>query len=172
MMAALVLAPPEVAAAAPVPPAAAPRTASNVVFAEVLGSGLLYSLNYERLFDRLHLGARAGASYFTTSVSSYGRSGNLVLVSVPLVASYYFAWRSHNLQLGLGATFLYTKVGSDSQGTEFVTARSGFGIAASAVVGYRYLPRSRGITFGVAFTPLLRATAFLPWGGAHVGYVF
>lgn len=152
--------------------AADPRTAANVVFAEVLGSGLLYSVNYERLIDSLNLGVRAGASYFTYSVSSYGRSGNLTLVSFPIVASYYLRHGRHNLQLGLGATILYTGAASDSQGVQFETERSGLGLAGSAVVGYRYLPRGRGITFGVAFTPLLRAGAFLPWGGASAGYVF
>jgi hypothetical protein len=175
MMPAIVHAAPAAAVAAAQSPEPAPpqaRSASNVIFAEVLGSGLLYSLNYERLFASLHLGLRAGASFFTYSVSTYGRSGNLVLASFPLVASYYFSWRAHNLQLGLGATLLYSDAGSDSKGTQFETDRSGLGVAASAVVGYRYLPLRRGITFGAAFTPLLRAGAFLPWGGANVGYVF
>lgn len=160
------------------PPQASPdeRTAHNVVFAEALGTGLLYSVNYERLFDapwiRGHLGLRAGASYFTYSVSSYGRSGNLVLVSVPIVASYYYGWRAHHLQVGLGATVLYTGVATDSEGTKFENERSGAGVAAAGVIGYRFMPRDGGLTFGVGFTPLLRASKFLPWGGANVGYTF
>lgn len=157
----------------PPPPAPAwQRTAHNVVFVEALGSGLLYSVNYERLVESLHLGLRAGASYFTVAVSQYDRSGNFTLLSLPLVASYYLRWRRHNLQLGLGTTLLYTSAATDSQGTKFEGELSGLGIAASAAVGYRYLPTGRGITFGAAFTPLLRAGKFLPWGGAHVGYVF
>lgn len=143
-----------------------------MIFAEAFGSGLLYSVNYERLFDELHIGVRGGASYFTYAVSSYGRSGNLVLVSFPVVASYYVDWRNHNLQLGLGATVLYTGVATDSQGTSFESERSGLGLAASGVIGYRYIPRDGGVTFGVAFTPLVRASSFLPWGGANVGYAF
>lgn len=164
------------AVAAEVAPAAAPesvpRTASNVVFAEALGSGLLYSVNYERIIDRWNVGLRGGISYFTYAVSSYGSSGNLTLVSIPLLASYYFGWRSHNLQLGLGATVLYTGVATDSRGTSFSGERSGAGLAASGVVGYRYIPRDGGITFGVGFTPLVRTSRFLPWGGANVGYAF
>jgi hypothetical protein len=151
---------------------AEPRKAPNVVFAEALGSGLLHSLNYERLFDSVHLGIRGGASYFTYSTSSYDRTGNLVLVSFPAVASYYLGWRSHNLQLGLGATVLYSGVATDSRGTEFQSERSGLGLAASGVIGYRYLPRDGGVMFGLAFTPLLRSGSFLPWGGANVGYAF
>jgi hypothetical protein len=158
--------------APPPAPEDPPRTALNDVFFEALGSGLLYSLNYERMIEKWHVGLRAGASYFTYPVSSYGRSGNLTLVSFPLVASYYFTWRNHNLQLGLGATVLYTGVATDSLGTKFDDERSGAGLAASAVIGYRYLPRARGVSFGVGFTPLLRTSKFLPWGGANVGYAF
>lgn len=163
---------------APAPPPAPPparadeRAAPNVVFAEAFGSGLLYSLNYERIIPSWNIGLRAGASYFTYAVSSYGASGNLTLVSFPLLASYYFGWRNHHLQLGLGATILYTGVSSDSVGTRFESDRSGLGLAASAVVGYRYMPRDGGISFGVGFTPLLRTSRFLPWGGANVGYAF
>jgi hypothetical protein len=165
--------PPAEVEAAP-PPAAPPneRTARNLVFAELFGSGLLYSVNYERVFEPWHVGLRGGASYFTYAVSSYGRSGNLVLASFPMLASYYVPWRSHNLQLGLGATVLYTGVATDSQGTAFESDRSGLGVAASGLLGYRYLPRDGGVSFGVAFTPMVRAGSFLPWGGASAGYAF
>jgi hypothetical protein len=151
---------------------ASERTAPNVVFAEALGSGLLYSVNYERLIESWHVGLRGGVSYFTYAVSSYGSSGNLTLLSFPIVASYYLGWRSHNIQLGLGATILYTDVATDSQGTKFDGERSGAGVAAAGVVGYRYMPRDGGVTFGVGFTPLVRTSRFLPWGGANVGYAF
>jgi hypothetical protein len=168
-----VAAAPETAASPPAGPEAHGRTALNDIFFEALGSGLLYSLNYERMIDKWNIGLRAGASYFTYAVSNYGRSGNLTLVSFPLLASYYYGlWRGHHLQLGLGATILYTGVATDSLGTSYDAERSGAGLAASAVVGYRYKPRDGGVSFGVGFTPLLRASKFLPWGGANVGYAF
>ena len=158
-----ILAVPLLVLAAPPPPVVAEestevheRSAVNDVFLEALGSGLLYSLNYERIIDKWNLGLRAGASYFTYAVSSYGKSGNLTLVSFPLLASYYLGWGSHHLQLGLGATVLYTGVSSDSQGTKFDAERSGAGLAASGVVGYRFMPRAGGVSFGIGFTPLLR----------------
>ena len=67
---------------------------------------------------------------------------------------------------------LYTKVATDSQGTTFDGERSGPGVAATAVVGYRFIPRDGGVTFGLGFTPLVRTSRFLPWGGANVGYAF
>jgi hypothetical protein len=40
-------------------------------------------------------------------------------------------------------------------------------------VGYRFVPRAGGVSFGVGFTPLVRAKkGFLPWGGVQVGYAF
>jgi hypothetical protein len=162
---------PAEAPAASAPPASA-REAPNVVFAEALGSGLLYSVNYERIIDKWNVGLRGGVSYFTYAVSSYGASGNLTLVTFPVVASYYFSLRNHHLQLGLGATVLYTGVATDSQGTKFDGERSGAGVAVTGVVGYRYLPRDGGVSFGLGFTPLLRTSRFLPWGGANVGYAF
>jgi hypothetical protein len=153
-------------------PSATARTASNVLFAEALGNGLLYSINYERIIDSWNIGLRVGASYFSYAVSSYGKSGNLKLATFPLVASYYFGTPQHKLQLGLGATVLYSGVSSDSTGTKFESERSGGAVSATAVVGYRYLPPTRGFSFGAGFTPLLRESRFLPWGGATAGYVF
>jgi hypothetical protein len=165
-------APPADAAHPALPPAPTARTASNVLFGEALGSGLLYSINYERLVDRYNLGLRGGVSYFSHAVSSYGTSGNLKLLTLPFVVSYYLGTPQHKLQLGLGATAIYLAASTDSQGTSFGGERSGFGVAASAVVGYRYLPRDGGLSFGAGFTPLLRTSKFLPWGGVDAGYVF
>lgn len=145
---------------------------ANVVFLQAFGNGLLYTINYEHIVEPWHLGLRAGASYFTWSVSTYGGSGNLVLWSVPLVASYYVGAGAHRLQLGLGATVMYLGASSDSQHVKFEGDRAGLGVAATASIGYRYVPRDHGIAFGVGFTPLLRPGRLLPWGGLDVGYAF
>ena len=140
-------------------------------FAEVLGNGLFYSVNYERIFAPYNLGLRLGGSFFTTRISTDVGSGNLTIATFPMVASYYFGWEHHKFQVGLGATLMYLSAASDSTGIRF--GGLGFGMAATAVVGYRYFPRSSGFTFAIGFTPLLRAVkGFLPWGGASAGYVF
>lgn len=151
-------------------------SAPNVVFAEALGSGLLYSVNYERRLPWFELGLRAGASFFTYAVSSYGGSGNLVLVSFPLQVTYdpSFSARypAHRLHAALGATVLYLDAASDSRGTSFGGDGAGLGVAAAGALGYRFLPPDGGFTFAVAFTPLVRPTGFLPWGGASAGWAF
>jgi hypothetical protein len=172
---ALVQDPPALSSPAPAPPPREPERdpARNIVFAELLGSGLLYSVNYERLFPSWNIGVRAGASFITYAVSQVSGSSNLVLATFPIVASYYWGPSPHKLELGLGATVLYFSASTDSSGTKFDGAVDGLGVAATAVVGYRYLPRNGGWTFGIGFTPLLRATkGFLPWGGVNGGYAF
>lgn len=147
-------------------------SAANLLFLQALGSGLFYSLNYERYVDAWRVGFRLGGSFFSLPVSKYGASENLVVLTFPLTASYYVGARNHKLQLGLGATFLYTYASTDTEGIRFENERTGFGVAATAVVGYRYIPSDGGFSFGAAFTPLLRTTKFLPWGGIDVGYAF
>lgn len=142
----------------------------NLVYLEPFGNGLLYSLDYERLLLHEHLGLRAGASWFSWSVSDYGGTGKLTLVSFPLVASAYAGTLRHKLQIGLGATILYTVASTDTTGTSF--GKSGLALAATAVLGYRYLPPDGGFTFGAGFTPLYRPGRFLPWGGVDAGWAF
>jgi hypothetical protein len=149
------------------------RIAPNAVFVELLGNGLVYSINYERFLCRWPIGLRAGASFFTYKVSDAKGSGNLTLATFPFVASYYVGSTSHKLQLGLGATVIYLAASTDATGTKYEGPGAGLGLAATAVVGYRYVPMGRGITFGAGFTPLVRPSkGFLPWGGVDVGYAF
>lgn len=151
----------------------------NAIFAEALGNGLTYSLNYERIFapwggaSPWSLGIRGGASYVAYKVSDAVGSGVLHLATFPVVMSFYVGLPHHKLQLGLGATLLYVSAITDAAGTNYQSATEGFGLAATAVIGYRYMPARTGFTFGVGFTPLLRSgKGFLPWGGASAGIAF
>jgi hypothetical protein len=152
---------------------AQPAEAHNALVAEVLGNGLLYSVDYERLLFGGNAGVRGGASFLTYGVSHARGSGNLVLATFPIVASYYWGSSPHKLQLGVGATVLYVSASSDSTGAKFESVGDGLDVAATAVVGYRYLPKAGGWTFSVGFTPLFRgAKGLLPWGGVSGGYSF
>ncbi len=147
--------------------------APNVVFIELLGNGLVYSVNYERLLSGGSIGLRAGVSFFTYAVSNASGSGNLTLATFPFVASYYYGTVHHKLQLGLGATVLALSASSDSTGAKYEGSGAGLGVAATAVIGYRYVRPAGGFTFGAGFTPLLRPSkGLLPWGGLSAGYSF
>jgi hypothetical protein len=160
---------------APSEPALAHDAADNTVFAEVLGNGLLYSINYERrvVLSGIDLGLRGGASFFTYKVAKDEGTGNLTLATFPLVVSAYFGPPRHKLQLGIGATWLYVSTSTDNTGTKFSGGEDGLGLAATAVVGYRYVPPGGGFTFGAGFTPLVRTgKGVLAWGGLSGGYAF
>jgi hypothetical protein len=118
--------------------------APNSIFAEGLGAGLAYSINYERLvLDELAV--RVGFSYLSVGASATDSSGSTTtasatFVSFPITAS-YLGIRSgkHALELGGGTTLTYT---SASAGTLGVSSASGSGLTPFGVlmVGYRLHP--------------------------------
>lgn len=169
----VIQAPAQQPASSAVAPSASGESAPNAVFLELLGNGLLYSVNYERLLTQWNVGLRAGVGFVAYKVSSANGAGALVLASFPLVASWYYGSGNHRLQLGLGATVLYVKASTDAAGLSYQGSVPSFGVAATAVIGYRYWPRHGGFTFGAGFTPLLRESkGILPWGGAEAGFAF
>lgn len=149
------------------------RTAHNVVFGEVLGNGMLYSVNYERLFGESNFSVRAGFSYMALGFSSGTTAASTSWITIPLLANYYVGGARNKLQLGLGVTMLFV--------TANASTSSLWGSADStvpcptAVIGYRYLPPAGGFAFSVGFTPFIipgSTRTFLPWGGVSFGGVF
>jgi hypothetical protein len=136
----------------PPPPSAAPVLvpiaqtegvrAPNSVYAEGLGAGLLYSINYERLVTE-DIGVRAGFGYW--SVSSSASSGGTTATSsasaltIPITVSYLgVRGRKSALEVGGGLTVLHLSGQS-----------SGFGVSSNgsdttalgvAMIGYRLHP--------------------------------
>lgn len=164
---------PATPAGAPAQPAPAEqeqgRTANNAIFIELLGNGGIYSLNYERFIR--DFGVRAGFSYLSIEASAGGTSAKVSFLTVPVVGSYYLGGENHKLQLGAGLVVVYLS-GEASNDRYTTSGASGLGVAATGVVGYRYMPRTGGFNFGVGFTPLVGAGGFLPWGGLSLGAVF
>ncbi|MRG94592.1 hypothetical protein [Polyangium spumosum] len=134
------------------PPAAAPaepkedtkdKPAPNSVYAEGLGAGLWYSLNYERrVID--DLGVRVGISYISIGASidtgAGSSSASASLLTFPITAS-YLGLRSgkHALEAGGGVSITYaTAQASNSFGSS--ASGSGVGAYGTAMVGYRLHP--------------------------------
>jgi hypothetical protein len=155
-------------------PAPALALAQNAVFLEALGNGGLWSIDYERFLDDRAFGVRAGFSTLSMPVAqpAVGSAGSTTLTTVPVVASAYLGepGSSHRVQVGLGTTF--ASLGSGLSGLHGYISGTGFNLTGTAVIGYRYVPRSGGIELGLAFTPLLGSGGFLPWAGANVGAAF
>ncbi|MET0595963.1 MAG: hypothetical protein ABW133_24900 [Polyangiaceae bacterium] len=130
--------------ATPVPTqrAEAPKLAPNSIYAEGLGAGILYSLNYERMvLDDLAVRGGFGYVSFGASASSGGQttSASASLQTVPITLSYTGVRAGkHALELGGGATLAFAS-GSGSAGVSNASA-SGMMPYGTAMVGYRIHP--------------------------------
>lgn len=135
----------------------------NHVFFELLGNGGVYSINYERFLGDTGPSVRTGISVFDCESSGSLVRIRFAAVTSPWLASYHLGAGNHKLQLGAGATIVYS-YGDDRQ----------LSVLGTAVVGYRYLPEDSAFTFGIGFTPLVRLTSVdaIPLFGVSVGGKF
>lgn len=167
---------PAVASPAPKPDEPpAGRTANNAIWAELLGNGVIYSINYERIFGE-SVGLRVGFSYLPVSGSSYPRGSDVIestkvtLLTFPVLLNYYgVGSRNHKLQLGAGLTFAYASSTTDAFGT------NGSAVIFTASIGYRYMPADGGFNFYIGFTPLFHPKGdppVLPLPGLGLGVIF
>ncbi len=152
------------------------RTALNSVYGEVLGPGLVYSVNYERLVIN-DLGMRFGFSYMSFSASASSSSGtskaNAALLMFPVTASYLgLSSGSHTLELGGGTTIIYASGSANGMGVD--VSESGMMGLGNMLIGYRIHPVNGGFQFRVGFCGLFgnglglsdtdpSAFGFLPW---------
>lgn len=133
------------------------RTASQI-YVEGLGSGVLYSINYDkRLFPQDDgLGFRIG-------VSKFG-GGSDGVFTVPIQINYLAGSNGRYFEAGAGIVY-----GGNNAG-------DGKDVVGSIVLGYRRQPfNKKGITWRFAFTPFITfdpELPFLPWIGASIGYRF
>ena len=181
--------PPMAAPVAPVGVAVAPaprKPAPNSIYAEGLGAGLAYSLNYERMVLD-DLGVRIGFSYLSMSGSvssgSASSSASASFLSFPITAS-YIGIRSGKHSLELGGGFTMTR--SSGSGSSFGMTASGSGMSGlgTAMIGYRIHPVDRaGFNFRIGLMALAgkglgldtadpAAFGVLPWGYISMGASF
>ena len=177
---------------APAPPAAPPvrtepKLAENSIYAEGLGAGLVYSLNYERMVVD-SLGVRAGFSYMSfgasATVNGQTSGASATFMTFPITAS-YVGVRSgkHALELGGGATLI--SVSGTANGVGVSSSGSGFGALGTTMVGYRIHPvEGAGFNFrvgamailgkGVGLSSTTDPTAFgmMPWFYLSLGASF
>ncbi|NEU70210.1 hypothetical protein GK091_25255 [Spirosoma agri] len=143
-----------------------PFTARNSVYVEALGSGLVYSINYERLLglkEELAYGIRAGTAYLG------GRSGSLVLIG-----ELFALIGEDNLHadFGIGLTSTTPLTGEDNN------QRFKSTYALVPRIGYRYQKPTGGLMARIGFTPLIPlgqtdfSNRFNPWVGLSIGHSF
>ncbi|MAQ14378.1 MAG: hypothetical protein CMN30_06240 [Sandaracinus sp.] len=113
--------------------------ARNTVFAEGLGAGLFYSINYERLVHE-DVGLRLGVGFL--GLDGYdpddGVSVRATLTTLPLTVSYLgIGSTNHIFEVGGGATLMIVTAAVNDG---VVSRGSGVGAFGTAFVGYRYHP--------------------------------
>jgi len=162
-----------------------PRTANNVVYAELLGPAPPYSIDYERVWQSTS--ARLGFSYFATSEATY--------VAFPITISYLGIGSLKNmLELGFGGTIIYmggvvSDLGNTTCGDlggclgSFALApvgnvadqkgRPGFTGLGTVIVGYRFQPPGGGFFLKAGISPLLTGNQlWFPWPYVGLGATF
>ncbi len=149
----------------------------NAFYVEGLGSGLIWSVNYDRRTPG-DLSVRLGLGFTSTDEGDF--------FAVPLVVSKLFGTSTTSLEVGLGATYL--RAGTVAVGSELSRLwGTGFkeqdappvsGLLLSGVVGLRYTVPGAGCILRLTFTPFFAGVrqdlnfSFLPWGGASMGWAF
>ncbi len=115
---------------------------------ELLGNGFLYSVNFERYFGE-NISVRVGGMTFSgTGTAEDGSTARAGIAIFPVLANYLIGSDSHKLEFGAGPLFLYASIQSDELGNI-----SGFGVGATARLGYVYLPADEGFNFRLVYNP-------------------
>jgi hypothetical protein len=156
-------------------------TAKNFVFVEALGSGGIYSINYDRLFSPTWA-VRIGFSALSPTISNLEAGvatlTQLRLTTIPITSAYIvnFPESPHHIELGGGITVLLGSLSVDVSNAGY-TFTSLNGAAGQLLAAYRFQPKDGGFSLRAAFTPLYVAVPGLPpiaflWGGLSFGGTF
>jgi hypothetical protein len=130
----------------------------NLVGVELLGRGLIYSVNYERnLTQRTGLGV--GVAYWSIDKAH--------ITIVPLFASWNPIGDRHSLYLAAGTTLVNGRENS----FWFDNSESGFVAAATSSVGYQYRSPG-GFVIRPALNILLSRHGNIAWPGLTIGRRF
>jgi hypothetical protein len=140
-----------------------PQNHPDSIYGEFLGSGGIYSINYDRLFTP-NIGARIGFSYL-----SFERDiiiPETTMYFFPISFNYYAGDGNSKLELGAGMTVVTGTV------DWFGMKEYGSVVVGNFNIGYRYEPIDGGFFFRIGFTPFVTAEGIQPWGGLGIGATF
>jgi len=158
------------------------RDATSSLFVEGGGPGLLYSINYELLFDD-DFGIRAGFSYQPLSATGSSAGGSarssVSFITVPVLANYLVNFGSSALELGGGATII--KADGAASGNGLAVSASGTIVLGTAIMGYRRQPMDGGFQFRIGIEALVgkglalsnpdpNKLGVLPWMYLSIGF--
>jgi hypothetical protein len=135
--------------------------ASNAVYAELGGSALYYSFNYDRMVIPA-VGFRTGFSL----VEGEDKHWALLLPVFVNLLPGANSWSSSNLELNAGVVYHSGEVS-----IWYETANTS-GIFYSLGLGYRYESADDGILFRITLMPLIFSDQSILYGGVSLGWAF
>jgi len=133
------------------------RSAKHLVYLELLGNGLIYSVNYERFF-RNRWSMRVGAEYLAWEDEEPSESWAATFWL--LMLNYLKSKGNSHLEMGFGLTMVIARQldGPDEENLVYPTG----------TLGYRYQRPDGGLVFRAGLTPLY----YHPFLGVSLGYAF
>lgn len=136
------------------------------IYAELLGPGLLLSINYDARFTKRRdgWGGRLGVGYLADRSSS--------LITIPLQLNYLIGQNTHFLELGLGATYINYNDDTDHDEAYFFSLDDLSVVFGTTTIGYRYQPVNSGFNFRGSINPLFNTHGIYPFLGISFGYTF
>lgn len=137
-----------------------PRTANNVLYAEFLGPGIAWSVNYERTFLR-DFSARGGFSIVPTVDGAP--------VILPITLAYHGAGNGvHSLELAAGVDVAVLFSEGSYRGNHY---NPGVDVAGLVSLGYRLQPLDGGFFLRAGLDVLFSQTVY-PWPHLSMGATF
>ena len=133
------------------------KIVKNNIYLELGGSGVLYSINYERTFiekEILSLNGRFGISFFPG------------IFAIPITMHILVGKIRNFLDIGTGISLIRLESSRDFD--PFIPLQT-------IIVGYRFQSIYNGIVFRIAYTPFIEWFNKPPvyhWGGLAIGYRF
>jgi hypothetical protein len=157
------------------------REAKNAIYVDLLGPGLFYSINYDRMLTD-DLSARIGFSYLSFGASAGDGTGagsasaEFSYWAVPITVSYLGIGSDSNmLEVGGGPVIMNIKGSGvvETDETASGAEASATVFAMTGMVGYRHQPADGGFVFRVGASPVMVFDAgLLPWGYLSLGAAF
>jgi len=148
----------------------ATRFCRSAIYVEVLGQGVLYSINYDYRLTP-HIGLRAG--FTTWSLPSFLFAvGELKFTGFPIMVNYLSGEGSSHLELGIGV--IPAVISFDGQVIFFDTEfnEEATTVLGTATLGYRLQPQDGGFVFRIGLTPLFTFKEAQLTGGLSLGFAF
>jgi hypothetical protein len=143
------------------------NAANNSLYLELLGNGVAYSVNYDRMIYE-KVGGRIGLSYIPEHETFFDKVGNTFII--PALINYFIGKGGSKLELGAG--IIYIAGDKNTHYIGFFSPKHNSAIRGTATFGYRHQPADGGFVFRIGFTPFFGLGQFIPFAEISFGFCF